>query len=310
MGLIEDVDVFRIKPSINVRCDIPSASLEELCNSIRHRGLLQPIIVRTLGKGDKQSLDATDYHDEDIYASEDYYEIVAGNRRYQACKSLGWRKIICHIVELDDKQAFEVSLIENIQRKTLSAIEEAHAFKRYVEDFGWGGISDLALRIGKSVSYVDKRLRLLNFPPEVIEKISNSIISSSIAEELIPVHNKEEQSALAEIITERKLSLRKTRDLIRSTQRVDESFYDLENQHEEGYDGNDMHNNRTMDIEKRVQHSFDKSIIVIKIAMNKLTNVMQNIEDDWIIYEIMREHKNMLHAQIDLLIREKRKLSV
>jgi len=65
-----------------------------------------------------------------------YFEVVAGNRRYCACKDLGWKKIACHILELDDKQAFEVSLIENIQRKTISPLDEATAFKDYASDFG------------------------------------------------------------------------------------------------------------------------------------------------------------------------------
>jgi ParB family transcriptional regulator, chromosome partitioning protein len=64
------------------------------------------------------------------------------------------KKIPCHILELDDKNAFEISLVENIHRKTLSPIEEAEAFKAYISDFGWGGMSDLATKIGKSKSYI------------------------------------------------------------------------------------------------------------------------------------------------------------
>ena len=74
-----------------------------------------------------------------------------------ACEILRWRKIPCHIVELDDKRAFEYSLVENIQRQTLSVIEEAEAFKVYVADFGWGGVSELARKIGKSPSLYHKK---------------------------------------------------------------------------------------------------------------------------------------------------------
>ena len=77
------------------------------------------------------------------------YEIVAGTRRYNACKMLGWRKILSHVVELDDKDAFEVSLIENIHSKNLNSIEEARAFQDYVTNYGWGGISELATRLEK-----------------------------------------------------------------------------------------------------------------------------------------------------------------
>src|SRR5918995_286954 len=108
-GIIEEVSISSITPSkINIRTSIDD--LNGLAFSIRQKGLLQPILVRTLN-------DQSDF------------EIVAGNRRYHACKVLGWRKIACQIVELDDKEAFEFSLIENVQRKTLGAIDEANAFR-------------------------------------------------------------------------------------------------------------------------------------------------------------------------------------
>ena len=102
------------------------STITELSKSIKEKGLLHFITVRAKGRG---------------------YEIVAGNRRYLACKMLGWRKIPCLIVELDDREAFEISLIENIQRRTINPIEEAHAFKNYTLDFGWGGVSDLQCKI-------------------------------------------------------------------------------------------------------------------------------------------------------------------
>ena len=71
---------------------------------------------------------------------ENVFEMVAGCKRYLACKSLGWKKIPCQVVQLNDMQAFEVSLIENIQRKSLSPLEEANAFRKYICDKGWGGI--------------------------------------------------------------------------------------------------------------------------------------------------------------------------
>jgi ParB family transcriptional regulator, chromosome partitioning protein len=114
-GLTEDLDVSSIRQSPNIRSEIIEAY--ELANSINQKGLLQPIIVRP---------------------KEGFFQIVAGNRRFEACKLLAWKKIPCHIIELDDKAAFEVSLIENIQRQTLNPLDEAQAFKTYVDDFGWG----------------------------------------------------------------------------------------------------------------------------------------------------------------------------
>src|SRR5919202_6521046 len=126
LGVIEDIDLSRIKRSPFLSRNISDATSIGLAQSIKEKGLLQPILVRI---------------------KESYFEIVSGNRRYHACKSLRWRKIICHVLELDDKDAFEISLIENIQRKTLDPKEEAQAFKSYIMDHGWGGISHLAAKI-------------------------------------------------------------------------------------------------------------------------------------------------------------------
>jgi ParB family chromosome partitioning protein len=273
-GIIEDIDIYRIRqPPEYYRST--SSNIIELANSIRQKGLLQPVIVRT-----KQ---------------ERYFEMVAGNRRLQACKSLGWRKIICHIVELDDKQAFEISLIENIHRKSLNPIEEAQAFRSYVKELGWGGISDLASKIGKSVSYVDKRLKLLDLPPEIIESISNSTISTSIGEELSFIDDTNKQLELAKIAMERKISSREARILAK-----------------EFKDSSDFNENSSMvtiaDMYEKTQRSFDKSITALKIAMNKLCAIIEQTEDNWVVYEILMEHKAMLSAQIDLLIKEKKKL--
>jgi ParB family chromosome partitioning protein len=275
LGIIENIDIHRIKH----RPDFyRSASLriEELATSIKTKGLLQPIIVRTKG---------------------DYFEIVAGNRRYLACKTLAWRKIICHVVDLDDKEAFEISLVENIQRKALNPMDEALAFKSYVHDFGWGGISDLAVKIGKSVSYVDKRIRLLDLPPEVLHKVRDSVINPTIAEELIYLNDKNKQFELAKMIQKNHLSSKRVRDLVKDYK---DSVYDRDNI--------TMIQEKIVDVDERVKRSFAKSIITLKIAMNNLCKIIEGTEDNWIIYEILMQHKNMLNSQIDLLIKEKKKI--
>jgi len=229
------------------------------------------------------------------------YQIIAGNRRYAACKALGWRKIPCHIIEVDnDREAFEISLIENIQRRTLNPIEEAHAFKAYVSDFGWGGVSDLANKIGKSPSYVDRRLQLLKLPLDVLEKIDCSLLNIAAAEELIPIHNESKQSKLGDLISRKRLSIKNVRTLIR--------------EHEDSIYDNDLNENITQmpkdisELDKKARKSLDKSMIVFKIAMNKMTDIMQTMEDNWIIYEILAQHRNILNTQIDLLIKQKKKI--
>lgn len=125
-------------------------NLDELSLSIKEHGLLQPIIVRPVEKK---------------------YEVVAGNRRFQAVKKLGLRKINCHLIELSDQEAYELALTENVQHKTMNPVEEAVAFNQYVKNFGWGGVSNLALKIGKSQEYVTKRIQLLSLPCNITRDI-------------------------------------------------------------------------------------------------------------------------------------------
>jgi ParB family chromosome partitioning protein len=278
LGLIEDIEISLLKPfQFNLRNEV--GDLADLSNSIKEKGLLQPILVRN---------------------KQECYEIIAGRRRYEACKELGWRKIICHIVELDDKEAFEVSLIENIQRKTLNPIEEAEAYRKYVLDFGWGGITDLANRIGKSKSYLDKKLRLLELPSDIIDSISSSSIKISTAEELLPLRDEKQQLRLAALAERGILSSRGIRELVTHIKRNEVYDYDIMNE--------TTYKPSLKDIDELAQRSFDKSIVTLKMAMSKLCAIIQEAEENWIVYETLMQHKNILHSQIDILIREKMKL--
>ena len=131
-SIVEQIEMKMIRPSqfsIRDKFQRNDCDFETLVNSIREHGLLQPILIRPLEHG---------------------FEIVAGHRRFQACRTLRWRFITAKIRELSDKQTYEIQLTENIQRKSMDPIEEAEAFRRYVIDFGWGGVSELAKKIGKS----------------------------------------------------------------------------------------------------------------------------------------------------------------
>ena len=252
--------------------------VEELSVSIERFGLLHPIVLR-------------------ITEEEGRFEIVAGNRRYDACRKLGWKKILCHIVELDDKSSFEVALVENIQRHSLDPLEEALAFKIYVSDFGWGGVSDLAVKISKSPKYVCRRMKLLELPKDVLDLIRESEIPVSTAEELLSIDNKEKQSQLASFIKKKGVTSKNVRTLIRS-----------ENEGSIYYD--ELFSYKFVDKREEIAKAFDKPIIALRIALNKLAMIIENMENNWILYEILMQHKNMLHAQIDLLIREKKKCRV
>ncbi len=273
IGIIEEIEIHRIKlpePSI-YGADRPETP--ELVDSIRQNGLLHPIIVRTKGN---------------------FFEIIAGCRRYNACRKLRFRKIICHVVELDDKSAFEVSLLENIQRRNLDPIEEARAFRSYVSDRGWGGLTELASKISKSTAYICKRLSLLELPEELLEQVSSGRIYPSTAEELIPLKDSNERHRIAGMVIKNGYSSRQARKLVKANQDERDSLISYQD--------------KIVDLELKAARSFDKSITALKIAMSKISSIAEAVEDNWIIYEILLQHKNMLNAQIDVLIREKKKL--
>ena len=193
-SIIEQIEMKMIRPSSFAVRDKFQKYCEEdesLIISIREHGLIQPILIRPLSHG---------------------FEIVAGHRRYQACKSLRWRFIPCKICEMTNKQAFEIQLSENIQRKSMDPIEEAEAFRRYVIDFGWGGVSDLAKKIGKSEEYVSHRIQLLKLSEETKRKIASNMLNVSKAIEIstIPI---EKQSEIVGEIIENNLSVKRIREL-------------------------------------------------------------------------------------------------
>jgi len=280
LGVIDDIPISNIRISKSQVRSL-GQNVNDLINSIRQTGLLQPIVVRVLEK-------------------EHYYEIIAGNRRYEACRRLSWRKITCHIVELNDKESFELSLIENIQRETLNPIDEARAFKIYISEFGWGGVSELAKKIGKSVSYVTKRVELLNLPHEVIQSVANARVPPSIAEELHVIKNQTKQSELADLIARRHLSFRRVRELVDLTGENDDGDYD---------DEIAPYYQEREDKIRRIQRAFDKSITALKIALGRMGMIIDDIEedDDWAIKQILLQNKNMVSDQISILLKEKRK---
>jgi ParB family chromosome partitioning protein len=279
IGAIEEIGMREIiLSSNNPRNEV--ADINELIISISKIGLLQPIVVRTV---------------------DNHFEVVAGVRRYSACRKLGWRKISCHVVELDDKSAFEVALIENLHRCSLSILEESLSFKKYVSDFGWGSVSELAKKISKSPSYVSKRISLLELPSEVVNLISQSEIVVSAAEELHALKDKQKQHELAVKISTNHLSSKKVRQLVSDISNHYNMFDEIIES--EGY----LRSNSSNEQQHNLYKSIDKAIITLKIAVKKLVSLIENI-DNWILYEILMQHKNSLVVQIDILIKERKKL--
>jgi ParB family chromosome partitioning protein len=266
---LEDIAISDINlPKRIVRESI--TDVEELISSVRSIGLLQPIVVRIQQSG---------------------YEIVAGCRRYTACRKLGWKKIACHVVDLNDKQSYELSIIENIQRSSISPVEEGRAFSYYVNEFGWGGISELARAISKNPSYVCKRIKLAQLPVEIIELINESHITPSVAEELFRIKDTRRQKRLASQIGKMSLSFRQARKFI-------ESSIDFL-----GVEGDVIY-----DEDELMERNFTKCIVVLKIALRKLSSIIEHTERNWIAYEILMQHKNLLNDQIDIIIKESKKV--
>lgn len=191
-SIVEPIEIRMIRPSKSpVRYSVSpnSSELANLKSSIKTHGLLQPIVIRPLDHG---------------------FEIVAGHRRYAACRSLRWRFIPSKIRDLSDKQAYEIQLTENIQRKSMDPIEEAEAYQKYVNEFGWGGVSELGQKIGKSEEYVSHRMQLLKLSNDVREKILQKDLSVSQALELTTL-DASQNSELVEEIISNKLTVKQIR---------------------------------------------------------------------------------------------------
>ena len=168
-------------------------ALEELSNSIKERGIIQPLIVRNSNDQDSK------------------YELIAGERRWQAAQMAGLHEVPVVIVEADNLKSLEFAIIENVQRKDLNSIEEAESYKKLIENFGYDQ-EKVAKFIGKSRSHISNSLRLLTLPQKIIEMIRNDKISQGHAKILIGIEN---SLLLAEKIIKKKLSVRQTESLVR-----------------------------------------------------------------------------------------------
>jgi len=177
-------------------------SLEELTSSIKERGIIQPIIVR---KSD------------DLI---DKFEIVAGERRWQAAQKAGLHKVPAVVIEADNLKSLEFAIVENVQRKDLNPIEEAEGYKRLIDDFNYDQ-EKVAKFIGKSRAHISNCLRLLSLPEKIIEYIIGEKISQGHAKILVGLENAQ---LLAEKIISKKLSVRQTEALVRITKSNKASF--------------------------------------------------------------------------------------
>ena len=167
-------------------------SLDELANSIRERGVVQPIIVRKSKEFNNK------------------YEIVAGERRWLASQNAGLNEIPAVVIEADDIKALEFAIVENVQRSDLNPVEEATGYKRLMDDFGYDQ-EKVGKFIGKSRAHIANCLRLLTLPKDVINLIEIGKITQGHAKVLVGMEN---ANLLAKKIVEKKLSVRQAESLV------------------------------------------------------------------------------------------------
>lgn len=184
----------------NPRKSFKPEDLEDLANSIREKGLLQPLVVRS-GKAPNS------------------YEIVAGERRWRAAQIAGIHELPVLIRELDDGEMLEIALIENIQRSDLNPIEEATGYSQLIEQFGYTQ-QKLAESIGKSRSHIANMMRLLNLPDSVQEKVEQGSLSAGHARTLVAAKDPE---VLADKMINLGLSVREAENLIKTPQETNKT---------------------------------------------------------------------------------------
>ncbi len=177
-------------------------NLQDLTNSIKERGIIQPIVVRKSAVQNSK------------------YEIIAGERRWMAAQRAGLHEVPVVITDVNDLKSLEFAIIENVQRHDLNAVEEARGYQRLIEEFSYDQ-GKVAQFIGKSRSHVTNCLRLLNLPEEILKLVENGKLSAGHAKILVGLSNIE---YLAKKIIEKKLSVRQAENLVRIFKTKKKSF--------------------------------------------------------------------------------------
>lgn len=193
-GTVGEVELSKVQPNPDQpRTHFKPEEIEELANSIKKEGLLQPILVNKVG---------------------DHYQIIAGERRWQACKSLDMKTIPVRFWTADNDKALELALIENIQRSDLNPIEEAYGYKRLMERKGMTQ-SEVAQTVSKGRSTIANALRLLDLPEEAQQLLFEEKISAGHARAILSIPTPEGRKTLTNKLVNEKLSVRETESIAR-----------------------------------------------------------------------------------------------
>jgi len=184
---IEEIVPNRSQP----RKHFDESRLQELADSIKEKGILEPLIVRRIGQG---------------------YELIVGERRWRAAQRAGLKEIPILVKEAEARDVLELSLIENIQRENLNPLEEAEAFRHLIEEFSVSQ-ADLALRIGKDRTTVANTVRLLKLPLEIKSHLQENRITPGHARAILSLDGREKQKELCDLIVQKGLSVREAEAL-------------------------------------------------------------------------------------------------
>lgn len=185
-----EIDLDLVEPnSLQPRTNFDEARLEELAQSIRSNGIIQPLLVRRMENGK--------------------YQLIAGERRWRAAQRAGLLRVPCVVREIPDDKILELALIENIQRQELNAIEEAHAYRRLIETLGLTQ-EMVAQRVGRDRTFITNYLRLLRLPEDIQLLVETEKISTGHARALLGVDDPIIQRKLSNKIIEQSLSVRET----------------------------------------------------------------------------------------------------
>ena len=190
----KEIEVSAITPNPRQpRRSFDEEALDELADSIREVGLLQPVVVRAAGPG--------------------RYELIMGERRWRACQRAGLTEIGAIVKQTQDNELLRDALIENLHRQQLDPLEEAAAFQQLLDDFG-ATHEELARKIGRSRPHISNTLRLLNLPPAVQKRVAAGVLSAGHARALLSLENPEAQERLAGRIVAESLSVRAVEEIV------------------------------------------------------------------------------------------------
>jgi ParB family transcriptional regulator, chromosome partitioning protein len=213
-----ELDLDLIEPNnVQPRTVFNDQKLEELAQSIRENGIIQPLLVRNTGRGK--------------------YQLVAGERRWRAAQRAGLLRVPCVVRDIPDDKMLELALIENIQRQELNAIEEAQAYKRLIESLGLTQ-EMVAQRVGRDRTFITNYLRLLRLPEDIQRLVEEEQISMGHARALLGIDDAEIQRKLARRIIEQQLSVREIERLVKQVIAGEEEPKKAEGQTQTATDAN------------------------------------------------------------------------